>query len=194
MKPKNTPSEASEQTLDRRQKKTRRAIYAAFEELMAEKHYQQVTVAQIIEQADIGRSTFYAHFETKDDLLEDMCKEMFDHIFEGVNEYCVTHAELQTADLAGKLAHLLYHLRDSHSGVCGKLVREGEPHFTNYFEQQLSVLFEHELPQSPAGVPQALAINVAVAAFSHTTAWWFENGTQYIPEDLAHWFCALLIH
>lgn len=112
---------------------------------MSEMHYQQVTVAQVIERADIGRSTFYAHFETKDELLEDMCTEMFQHIFEGVNEFCVTHAELETSDLAGKLAHLLYHMRDSHSGVCGKLVREGEPHFTACFERHLETLFEREL-------------------------------------------------
>ena len=76
--------------MDRRQRKTRQAIYDAFEALMASAHYRDITVAQIIERADIGRSTFYAHFETKDDLLEQMCVEMFDHIFEGVNEHCVT--------------------------------------------------------------------------------------------------------
>ncbi len=129
------------QQLDRRQRKTRKAIYDAFEALMRDAHYGTVTVAQIIERADVGRSTFYAHFETKDDLLDQMCRDMFDHIFEGVNEYCVTHPTLVTESIEGKLAHLLYHLRDTHSGVCGKLIREGEPHFTTYFESQLDVLF-----------------------------------------------------
>jgi len=178
--------------LDRRQRKTRRAIYEAFEDLMSTEHYQQVTVAQIIERADIGRSTFYAHFETKDDLLQDMCQDMFDHIFEGVNELCETHAGLETADLAGKLAHLLYHLRDTHKGVCGKLVKEGEPHFTAYFDQQLSVLIEREAPASPAGVPLRLAVEVRVAAFLRTVSWWFENGATDTPEDLAHWFCTVM--
>ena len=129
------------QQLDRRQRKTRKAIYDAFEALMRDAHYGTVTVAQIIERADVGRSTFYSHFETKDDLLDQMCRDMFDHIFEGVNEYCVTHPTLVTESIEGKLAHLLYHLRDTHSGVCGKLIREGEPHFTAYFESQLDVLF-----------------------------------------------------
>ncbi len=182
----------NETKLDRRQKKTRHAIYAAFEELMAQMHYRQVTVAQVIDRADIGRSTFYAHFETKDELLEDMCREMFDHIFEGVNEYCVTHAELRTVDLRGKLAHLLYHLRDSHSGVCGKLVREGEPHFTAYFERQLGVLFEKEMPSPPGQAPETLATGVAVAAFSRTVAWWFAHDAAHSPEDVARWFTNLM--
>lgn len=114
--------------MDRRQRKTRQAIYAAFEGLMAEQHYSEVTVAQVIKRADIGRSTFYAHFETKDELLNQMCVEMFTHIFEGVDEHCVTHATLEAKDLTGMLAHLLYHLRDTHHGICGKLLGEGEPH------------------------------------------------------------------
>ena len=56
--------------MDRRQRRTRKAIFDAFEELMSESHYSQLTVAQIIDRADVGRSTFYAHFETKDELAD----------------------------------------------------------------------------------------------------------------------------
>lgn len=181
---------------DRRQRRTRRAIYEAFEELIAEKHYSRVTVAELIERADVGRSTLYAHFETKDELLEDMCSEMFAHIFEGVNEYCTSHAGLETASLAGKLAHLLYHLRDTHAGVCGKLVREGEPHFTACFERHLAEFFEredgNEGAEVAADMPQSLATEIRVAAFSHTMAWWFAREAQDVPEDVARWFCATM--
>ena len=174
--------------MDRRQRKTREAIYGAFEELMAQQHYSAVTVAQIIERADVGRSTFYAHFETKDNLLSEICREMFDHIFEGVNEYCVTHANLATESIEGKLAHLLYHLRDTHSGLCGKLVREGEPIFTRYFEQQLATLFTKSGPAAPASMPVDLMCVLRVSAFSHTVTWWFDNGAQTTPEQVAAWY------
>lgn len=159
---------------------------------MAERHYSQVTVAQIIERADIGRSTFYAHFETKDDLLRFICTEMFDHIFEGVNDYCVTHAELQTADLKGKLAHLLYHLRDSHSGVCGKLIGEGEPIFTGYFHTQLRTLMEAEVKPDGDLMPYDLRIAMLVAAFSQSVSWWLDHGAKSRPEDVAGWFVKLI--
>ncbi len=175
--------------MDRRQKKTRRAIYQAFEELMSTQHYSAVTVAQIIERADIGRSTFYSHFETKDELLQDMCEEMFDHIFEGVNDYCVTHADLQTADLQGKLAHLLYHLRDTHSGICGKLIMEGEPYFTAYFRTKLGTLFRKEMPLRTMDVPEDLAIDMHTSAFCESITWWFRNDANVEPEQLAAWFC-----
>lgn len=178
-------------TMDRRQRKSRRAIYAAFESLMTEQHYSQVTVAQIIERADVGRSTFYAHFETKDDLLRSICTEMFDHIFEGVNSYCITHQELQTIDLQGKLAHLLYHLRDSHSGVCGKLISEKEPFFTAYFQKQLKELIDAEAIPPNTEAPTDLMSSMLVSAFCQAVAWWLDNGAEESPEHIALWFSSL---
>lgn len=179
--------------MDRRQRKTRNAIYAAFEELMAEGHYSEVTVAQIIERADIGRSTFYAHFETKDDLTDQICAEMFDHIFEGVDSHCVTHAQLETPDLKGKLAHLLYHLRDSHAGVAGKLLMEGEPHFTAYFRKKLVELFESEKPAKPSAMPEDFREALLVSAYCQAVSWWFENGCTADPEEVATWFATFAL-
>ena len=174
--------------MDRRQRKTRQAIYEAFESLMKEEHYSQVTVAQIIKRADIGRSTFYDHFETKDDLLAQMCSEMFDHIFEGVNEQCKTHSDLEVHGLEGLLAHLLYHLRDTHGEVCGKLLKEGEPCFTDYFSRRLSDLFERKMPDVDGEIPHDLAIEMLTSSFCRAMVWWFDNDTKCSPEELAHWF------
>lgn len=174
--------------MDRRQRKTRTAIYAAFENLMANEHYSQVTVAQIIERADIGRSTFYAHFETKDELLNQICTEMFDHVFEGVNSCCITHAQLETPNLEGMMAHLLYHLRDVHSGVCGKLLMEREPHFTEYFQDRLGKLMESDMPATPVDVPHDLVRAMLVSSFHQAVIWWFGNSCSADPQDLARWY------
>ena len=174
--------------MDRRQRKSRKAIFEAFEALMAQEHYSQVTVAQIIERADVGRSTFYAHFETKDQLTERICAEMFDHVFEGVNADCITHAQLETPDLQGQLAHLLYHLRDSHGGVCGKLLMEGEPHFTAYFRTKLAGLFASDMPLVPSGIPKDFMEGLLVSAFCEAVAWWFGSACKADPVKVARWF------
>jgi AcrR family transcriptional regulator len=54
---------------DRRVSKTRKALKEALTDLILEKGYEGVTVQDVIDRADVGRSTFYAHFVDKDDLL-----------------------------------------------------------------------------------------------------------------------------
>jgi len=49
--------------------KTRKALKEALTDLILEKGYEEVTVQDVIDRADVGRSTFYAHFVDKDDLL-----------------------------------------------------------------------------------------------------------------------------
>src|SRR4029079_6347017 len=54
---------------DRRVGKTRRALKEALTDLILAQGYESVTVQDLIDRADVGRSTFYAHFMDKDDLL-----------------------------------------------------------------------------------------------------------------------------
>src|SRR5262245_28174814 len=56
-------------TTDRRVKKTLQLLQNALVELISEKGYDDVTIQDILDRADVGRSTFYAHFENKDQLL-----------------------------------------------------------------------------------------------------------------------------
>lgn len=55
--------------IDRRSRRTRQALHQALIRLIVERGYDDITVAEIADAADTGRSTFYAHFTDKDDLL-----------------------------------------------------------------------------------------------------------------------------
>jgi len=54
---------------DRRVERTQQLIRAAFRSLLEEKGYEALTVQEIIDRANIGRATFYAHFDSKDELF-----------------------------------------------------------------------------------------------------------------------------
>ena len=55
--------------IDRRVARTRRTLHEALIRLIKRKGYDALTVQEIIDEADIGRATFYAHYRGKDDLL-----------------------------------------------------------------------------------------------------------------------------
>jgi hypothetical protein len=56
---------------DRRVRRTHRLLHQALMSLVLEKKYEAVTVQDILDRADVGRSTFYTHFGDKDELLRD---------------------------------------------------------------------------------------------------------------------------
>ena len=54
---------------DRRVRRTQKLLHRALMSLVLEKKYDSITIQEILDRADIGRSTFYAHFKSKDELL-----------------------------------------------------------------------------------------------------------------------------
>jgi AcrR family transcriptional regulator len=56
-------------TADRRVQKTQELLRAALRSLIGEKPYDSIVVKEILDRANVGRSTFYSHFQDKDDLL-----------------------------------------------------------------------------------------------------------------------------
>jgi AcrR family transcriptional regulator len=57
-------------TKDRRVERTRQALEAALLSLLKEKEFGAISVQEIIDRANVGRATFYSHYDNKEDLLE----------------------------------------------------------------------------------------------------------------------------
>ena len=170
--------------MDRRQRKTRDAIFKAFSSLLETKRYEHISVQDIIDKADIGRSTFYAHFETKDALLKTMCSDIFDHIFKGnMCEY-----NDKTGDMEAKLAHILWHLREHKNDIMGLLSGESSELFMGYIEEYLKILFSLYIEDFNASVPEDYLISHLVGSFSQTIKWWVKNGMKTPPEETAKYF------
>ena len=104
--------------MDRRQQKTRAAIFTAFSTLLAEKSYSKITVQEIIDTANVGRTTFYAHFETKDDLLKALCEELFGHIISSALDCTHTHGLYSDRNAPESVfCHLLQHLQEDENNI-----------------------------------------------------------------------------
>lgn len=170
--------------MDRRQQKTRKAIFKAFRSLLERKRYDHITVQEIIDEADVGRSTFYAHFETKDLLLDAMCEDLFYHIFE--NDPCPWVG--RDNDLETKLSHTLWHIRDSHNDLSGILLSDSGGLFMKYFKEHLHTMFETYIDAFQTDIPRDFLLNHLVGSFAETVMWWMRSGMKTSPEETARYF------
>lgn len=178
--------------MDRRQKKTREAIFAAFRRLLENKSYSHITVQDIIDEANIGRSTFYAHFETRDDLLNAMCRQIFDHIFSDVLKAEAYHDfSKENHTLCDKLTHLLYHLKEQRTDIVHVLSGESSDLFLRYFRNCLTELFGEYESIPPTDIPADFVLNHYVCGFSEAVKWWVGRGMKDSPEKIAGYYMAL---
>lgn len=66
--------------LDSRIVKTKRALKNAFLDLLSEKKFNDITVTDIVNRANINRGSFYNHFQSKEDLLQYLIKEAVNNL------------------------------------------------------------------------------------------------------------------
>ena len=181
--------------MDRRQKKTREAIFAAFGRLLERKSYSKITVQDIIDEADVGRSTFYAHFETKDDLLKELCRVLFGHIIGSAKDASHTHGLYLDDDKPESVfCHLLQHLQENDNNILGILKGESSDIFMRYFKDSLADLILTEFPMEPSknALPKDFLVNHISGSFVEMVLWWIRGGMKEEPEELDRYFRAVI--
>lgn len=176
---------------DRRQRRSRQAIMSAFRTLLTQKTYSAITVQNIIDLADVGRSTFYAHFETKDTLLAALCGDISDHVTarhqhaESSHDFSDARPNPQTV-----ITHICYHLRDDHRNLVMMLKGSSRALFLHYFKNSLTetfkALWRGEIAK--AALPEDFLLNHITVAFVGALDWWISQDMQAAPETIAAYF------
>ncbi len=183
--------------MDRRQQKTRAAIFQAFGNLLTKKNFSKITVQEIIDEANIGRTTFYDHFETKDYLLKEMCADLFTHIFSDKLSAESTHDfSFTTGEPRAMVTHILYHLLDNERNILSILTSESGELFLGFFRQYLNELIStrmlNGLELSDKRVPEDFWVNHISSSFVGMVQWWIKNGLKQTPEELSEYFMAVI--
>lgn len=184
--------------MDRRQKKTREAIFSAFTALLAQKNYNQISVQEIIDKANIGRTTFYAHFETKEYLLKALCEELFGHIIDTAmglphRQHCHYSCENITNSV---FLHLLRHLQENDHSILDLLSSQNNEIFLRYFKENLKRLVRIQYADTGMlkkdDLPEDYLINHISSSFVETVDWWVIRQMQEPPEKITEYFLAVI--
>lgn len=195
---------------DRRVRRTRAALHEALLSLMAEKGYDSVTVQDLIDRADIGRSTFYAHFTDKSDLLRDSLSQL------GVMLGPADGSGSPTAPPGPPVGHprspatrpdrrrpvrfslsMLRHVHGQQATARALFGRPGTGVVRGEMEHMLTGVVTEELQRlaavsAPPRVPLDLVAAGVVATFMAVLGWWIGEDFAGSAEELDAAFLTLV--
>ncbi len=179
--------------MDRRQRKSREAILKAFIELLSQKNVNQITVSEIIERADVGRATFYAHFETKDFLLKELLEELFCHIFDVSTNSENDHRHLFECNSDSSVfLHLFEHLQKNDNQILALLNGDNNELFLRYFKEGLKELISDQISlfdeEKSKKLPTDFYVNHIASVFVETVRWWINDKMRLSPQEITEYF------
>jgi AcrR family transcriptional regulator len=180
------------QRQDRRSQRTQQALIDALLALLAVKHYDEISINDIVDRANVGRSTFYAHYQAKDDLLK--CG------FERVLEMLIQHISFDEAgqDLRLDTTPLFLHSKGHYELYRTLVWGSGFELLTRDGHAALSAKFQERFTLLLSGKPEP-SIPLAVLSYSMAGTllillkWWLDNKMPYSPEYMDEIFQQLVM-
>jgi AcrR family transcriptional regulator len=176
----------TEEKVDRRVQRTRQHLHEALITLILEKRYDKLTVQDILDRANIGRSTFYAHFLDKEDLLISGFHAFDDEINEYVDH--AVHAEQGQEHLLHSLMFFrhAYLNRDLYramldGGGADILMQTARSHITENIQSHLNEVVSEE---GETAVPLPIITSFLAGAMLSVLTWWLDNDLPYTPERI----------
>lgn len=169
---------------DRRSQRTQRNLHEALMALMQEKRYDDITVQNIIDRADMGRSTFYAHYQDKEDLMTSGLV----HLMEVLSQMVVEPSTAGTTRLL-PTRELLEHVQENQNLFAGMVRGQGLELFfekgQEFWIRKLTTELQARLPQGrqPA-VPIPVIAQFVAGTFVAMLRWWLDNKMPYSPQEM----------
>jgi AcrR family transcriptional regulator len=181
----------TEEKQDRRALRTREALIHALLGLIENNHYDQITVEDIVQRANVGRSTFYAHYQSKDDLL----LSGFEHQLDLLVQQIVFDADDQLKfDTSMLFQHARGHYEIFRTLIWGSsmelLVKDGHATLSRKIEDRLAFLLSTR--QSPS-IPLPILASAVAGILLVLLKWWLDNKMPYTPERMNEIFQQLMM-
>jgi len=174
----------------RQVQRTRQLLEEACIALILEKGYEAVTIQDILDRANVGRSTFYVHYRDKEDLLmsrfqalqqafEEHARILFEHeSFDKVDPQAITNLPMM----------MLKYVEHEHRLFKALLGKHGGGNHFNYQREYLlkyvRVILKHVAQKPLAAYELELVSQSMVSIFLSTLVWWLDNDMPCSAEEL----------
>lgn len=174
---------------DRRTVRTKRSLSQAMVDLIKEKRFDDITVQNVIDRADVGRSTFYTHYRDKEDLF----RKDWERFLDGFAEHIKW-------DRAGNgsfvpVVFLFRHLQDFQPFYRGlvrsrkteAVFKSGVEHLGRRIEEALSARAKLR-----SSIPIPILANYLASELFALLKWWLDHEMPYSPERMDEIFHELV--
>ena len=176
---------------DRRVMRTRELLQNALIELIGEKGYDAITIQDIVDRANIGRTTFYLHYNSKDELFIG-CHEAMVRRFLIAPLHPLSREELLSPDAPEGLKSAYQHLEDSRAMLSaifqGKnsllIMRQIRDWNAREIETNLRTVFA----KTESKIPLDVLANYLAGAQIALMHWWLEKRQPHTLANLAQTF------
>lgn len=183
---------------DRRVRRTRESLHKALISLALEKHYDSITVQEVLDRADIGRSTFYTHFQSMDELLASGFQELRRTL----------HAVLENQRRSAKrnenviaFSRAMFEHAYGYRNVYFALLNTGAwPIVRQQLQDVLEELIRREcnaeiakLKTADSDVPVDLFGHYLTSAFFAVLIWWMDRRSRLTPAQIDEVFRSLVL-
>ncbi|WP_299090691.1 TetR/AcrR family transcriptional regulator [uncultured Metabacillus sp.] len=167
--------------IDRRIIKSQEAIKKALIELMSEKSFDNITIQDIADKANVNRGTIYLHYLDKFDLLD---KIMEEHI-NNMNNFCESASEM---DWLESTVHCMEYFKSNYLFFSTMLASEGATYFRSRFLQFNIEEFKKDVDITKGknvGQSEEVIVQFVANAYVGVVEWWLKNGMPYPPRVMA---------
>lgn len=177
------------QKADRRSLRTQTAARQALVGLLQEKHYSAITVQDILDRADIGRSTFYAHYESKEDLLISSVSFLMNQFIDHGE-----HSEDGIPSTIGLFEHVQENRHLYQGLIRGQrldfLFDKGQKRWAERVQEHLAKGVE---AGHLVDVPLPVMSQFVTGAFMMLLKWWADNKMPYSPQEMDQMYRQLVM-
>lgn len=176
---------------DRRIQRTRQLLQDALIAVTLEKGFEAVTVQDVIDHANVGRSTFYAHFHDKEDLL----LSGFDHLREEFEKYLLNVSADSSDPWALSLAMFQHAAgqRQLYKALAGK--QGGNialPHIQKYLSAVLLSHIKNQMGKREQAIPLEIVAHYIANSYISLLTWWLDSDSPYSPEEMDDFYRQLV--
>lgn len=174
--------------VDRRIAKSKEAIKNAVIELMSEKNFDDITIQDIADRANVNRGTIYLHYRDKYDLLDKMIEEHINNL----RELCRLASEMTYQE--GNYVWFEYFERH-YVFFSTMLASKGSPSFRSRFLDLIIEEFKAEVNVTKGknvGFHEDVILQFFGSAILGAVEWWFKNGMPLPARVMAEQTGALL--